>query len=395
MSSTQNLDGLLKWRCVGPFRGGRIVAVSGSYDDPSTFYFGAVAGGIWKTTDAGSYWTPISDGFLNTSSIGALAVAPSDSNVIYAGTGETTIRIDVTHGDGIYKSTDAGKTWSHIGLEDTRFIGKVRVHPDNPDIVYVAALGHAFGPNKERGVYKSVDGGKNWTQTLFVSDKAGAVDLTLDANPRIIYATIWEAHRKFWDISSGGEDSGIWRSTDGGDTWEKISGNQGLPKGILGKVGISASPAKAGRVWALVEHTTEGGCYRSDDYGDTWIKVSDNQNLLSRAWYYIHITADPVDADTVYVNNLDFWKSSDGGATFSPIPVPHGDCHDLWIDPKDNRRMIQANDGGANISLNGGYSFSSIFNQPTAQFYHISVDSNTPYNIYGTQQENPRVGVPS
>ncbi len=246
MSSTQNLDGLMKWRCVGPFRGGRIVAVSGSYDDPSTFYFGAVAGGIWKTTDAGSYWTPISDGYLNTSSIGALAVAPSDSNVIYAGTGETTIRIDVTHGDGVYKSTDAGKSWDHIGLEDTRFIGKIRVHPDNPDIVWVAALGHAYGPNKERGVFKSVDGGATWKQVLFVSEKAGAVDITVDANPHILYATIWEAHRKFWQISSGGEDSSIWRSTDGGDTWENITANQGLPKGTLGKIGVSASPARLG-----------------------------------------------------------------------------------------------------------------------------------------------------
>ena len=310
MSSTQNLDGLLKWRCVGPFRGGRIVAVSGSYDDPSTFYFGAVAGGIWKTTDAGSYWTPISDGFLNTSSIGALAVAPSDSNVIYAGTGETTIRIDVTHGDGIYKSTDAGKTWSHIGLEDTRFIGKVRVHPDNPDIVYVAALGHAFGPNKERGVYKSVDGGKNWTQTLFVSDKAGAVDLTLDAKPRIIYATIWEAHRKFWDISSGGEDSGIWRSTDGGETWQGC--NEKLleftkqdkfksrivsdteTEGMMDSHALAISSARPGTVFLA----NRMGLFRSPDRGDSWEEMGIGR--FSPLTYARGVRVSPHDPKTMY-----------------------------------------------------------------------------------------------
>ena len=396
MADVQNLEGLLRWRCIGPFRGGRVVTVAGSYHDPNTFYFGAVAGGVWKTTDAGLYWRCVSDGFFTTSAVGALAVAPSDSNVIYAGTGETTIRIDVSHGDGVYKSSDAGRTWDNVGLRDTRFIGKIRVHPENPDIVWVAALGHAFGQNKERGVFKSTDGGKNWKQVLFVSEKAGAVDLSVDTtNPRILYASIWETYRNFWQISSGGPESGLWQSTDGGETWTNITTRQGLPKGLLGKIGVAASPAKPGRVWALIEHVKEGGLYRSDDYGTQWERVSDNQNLVSRAWYYMHLTADPQDGDTVYVNNLDFYKSSDGGKNFSQIPTPHGDNHDLWIDPRNNQRMIQGNDGGANISLNGGASFSSIYNQPTAQFYHLATDNLEPYTVFGTQQDNSSIAVPS
>jgi photosystem II stability/assembly factor-like uncharacterized protein len=396
MSKEKTLEGLLRWRCIGPFRGGRVVAVSGSYSEPNTFYFGATAGGIWKTIDAGVYWRPVSDGFLTTSSIGAIQVAPSDSNVIYAGTGETTIRIDVSHGDGVYKSVDAGKTWQNVGLQDTRAIGKIRIHPENPDIVWVAALGHPFGPNKERGVFKTENGGKDWRQVLYVSDKAGAVDLSLDlTNPRIMYASIWEAYRNFWQISSGGPDSGLWQSTDGGETWHNICQRHGLPVGMMGKIGVAASPARPGRVWALIQHATEGGLYRSDDHGETWQKTSDDQNLLSRAWYYTHVTADPVDPDTVYVNNLSFYKSNDAGKTFFEMPTPHGDNHDLWIDPKDNRRMIQANDGGANISLNGGFSFSSIYNQPTAQFYHLATDNREPYTVFGTQQDNSSVAVPS
>jgi photosystem II stability/assembly factor-like uncharacterized protein len=391
-----DLDGLLRWRCIGPFRGGRVVAVAGTTHDPHTYYFGAVAGGVWKSTDDGTYWKPVSDGFFTTSSVGALAVAPSDPNVIYAGSGETTIRIDVSHGDGVYRSTDAGRTWANVGLRETRHIGKVRIHPHNPDIVWVAALGHAFGPNAERGVFKSDDGGATWRKTLFVSDKAGAVDLTLDeTNPRILYAAIWEAHRSFWQISSGGPDSGLWRSVDGGETWENLTARPGMPSGILGKIGVSASPAQAGRVWALLEHATEGGLYRSDDHGEHWEKVSGDHNLISRAWYYMHLTADPQDADTVYVNNFKLWKSSDGGKTVAEIATPHGDNHDLWIDPNDNRRMIQGNDGGANISVNGGYSWSTIFNQPTAQFYHLAADNREPYTLYGTQQDNSSIAVPS
>ncbi len=393
---TLDVEGLLRWRCIGPFRGGRVVAVAGSPDDPNTFYFGAVAGGVWKTTDAGTCWRCVSDGFFETASVGALAVAPSDPNVLYAGTGETTIRIDVSHGDGVYKSTDAGRTWANVGLRDTRHIGKIRVHPQNPDVVWVAALGHAFGPNPERGVFKSEDGGASWRKTLFVSDKAGAVDLSLDeTNPRVLYAVVWEAFRSPWQISSGGPDSGLWRSTDGGETWENLTDRPGLPKGTIGKIGVAASPARAGRVWAIVEHREEGGLYRSDDHGERWERVCDNQELVSRAWYYMHLTADPRDAETVYVNNLDFWRSSDGGRTFVKMATPHGDNHDLWIDPRDNRRMIQGNDGGACVSFNGGTSWSSIYNQPTAQFYHLGVDTREPYTVYGTQQDNSSIAVPS
>ena len=396
MSDGHDLDGLLRWRCIGPFRGGRVVAVAGSYDDPATFYFGAAAGGVWKTTNAGTYWRCVSDGAFTTASVGALAVAPSDSNVLYAGTGETTIRIDVSHGDGVYKSTDAGRTWANVGLRETRHIGKVRVHPRDPDKVWVAALGHAFGPNPERGVFTSDDGGATWRHVLHVSDKAGAVDLSLDeANPRFLYAAVWEAHRSFWQISSGGPDSGLWRSRDGGETWEPLSGRPGLPTGTLGKIGVAASPARAGRVWALIEHATEGGLYRSDDHGDTWERVSDDQKLISRAWYYTHATADPTDAETVYVNNLDFYRSTDGGHTFVEIATPHGDNHDLWIDPRDPRRMIQGNDGGATVSFNGGLTFSTIYNQPTAQFYHLAADTREPYIVYGTQQDNTSVAVPN
>ena len=396
MTGKSTLDGLMRWRCIGPFRGGRVVAVTGSYTDRNTFYFGGCAGGVWKTVDAGTYWQNVSDGYFTTSSVGAIAVAPSDSNVIYAGTGETTIRIDVSHGDGVYKSTDEGRTWTNVGLRETRHIGKIRVHPTDPDTLWVAALGHAFGPNKERGVFKSTDGGATWKHVLFVSDKAGAVDLTIDpSNPRILYASIWEAHRSFWQISSGGPDSGLWQSLDGGETWTDISERFGLPEGPLGKIGVAASGAKGGRVWALIEHKTDGGLYRTDDLGQKWEKVCADQNLLSRAWYYTHLTADPQDSDTVYCNNLDFHKSSDGGRTFIQIPTPHGDNHDLWIDPTDNKRMIQGNDGGANVSLNGGYTFSSIYNQPTSQFYHLATDTHEPYNVYGTQQDNSSLAVPS
>ena len=390
-----NLDNIARWRCIGPFRGGRVVAVAGDVNDTGTFYFGACAGGVWKTQDAGQYWECISDGFFKTASVGALAVSEADPNVIYAGTGEATIRIDVSHGDGVYKSTDAGRSWQHLGLDDTRHIGKIRIHPRDPDTVFVAALGHAFGRNQQRGVFKSTDGGASWQHVLFVSDKAGAVDLSIDPNnPRIIYASIWEAHRSFHQISSGGEDSGIWRSMDSGDTWHNISAHPGLPGGILGKIGIAASPAQSGRVYALIEHQ-QGGMYRSDDYGDSWDFVGRNNDIISRAWYYMHLTPDPQDADTVYVNNLRFWKSLDGGRTYAMIGTPHGDNHDLWIDPNNPRRMVQGNDGGACVSLNGGASWSSIFNQPTAQFYHVAADNREPYCVYGTQQDNSSVAVPS
>lgn len=387
----------LHWRCVGPPRGGRVVACAGDPYDDMTFYFGACAGGIWKTTDGGTYWRCISDGFLKSATIGALAVSEADPNVIYAGTGETTIRIDVSYGDGIYKSTDAGKTWRHMGLKETRHIGEIRIHPDNPDIVYVAALGHAFGENPERGVYRSVDGGENWELILHQSEKAGAIDISLDPNnPRIIFAAMWEAYRKFWTLSSGGPDSALFRSLDGGDTWEEVSNNPGFPTGTLGKIGVSISPAKSGRIWALVEaKDLAAGMYRSDDGGDSWQQVSPNRDLIHRPWYYTHVFADTTDENTVYVCNYQMWKSTDGGRNYDEITTPHGDNHDLWIDPVNNQRMVQGNDGGANVSFNGGATWSTIYNQMTAQFYRMDIDNQFPYSLYATQQDNTSICVPS
>lgn len=393
----QTLLKSMTWRCIGPPRGGRVVAVAGDPKRPNLFYFGAVAGGVWKTTDAGVTWTNISDGYFKSASVGAIAVADADPNVIYVGMGETTIRTDVSHGDGVYKSTDGGQSWQHLGLAETRHIGKIRIHPQNPDIAYVAALGHAFGPNPERGVYRTQDGGKTWALVLHKSNKAGAVDLSFDPHhPAVLYATLWEAQRNFWSLSSGGEDSGLWKSSDGGDTWSEITRAKGLPQsGLIGKIGVAASPAKAGRVWALIESQEAPGLYRSDDYGATWQKLTDKQDLRYRPWYYSHVIADPVDAETVYVMNLGAWKSTDGGKTFEQIPTPHGDNHDLWIDPRNNQRMVQGNDGGACVSFNGGETFSTIYNQLTAQFYNIAADNQQPYRVYATQQDNSSISVPS
>ncbi len=397
LSGQDALFAALKFRCIGPPRGGRVVAVAGDPSDFATFYFGAVAGGIWKTTDAGTTWLNVSDGFLKTASVGALEVAVSDPNVIYAGMGETAIRTDVSHGDGVYKSTDAGRSWTHMGLSDTRHIGAIRIHPKNPDIVYVAALGHAFGANEERGVFRSRDGGATWQKVLYVSDHAGAIDVTLDVhNPGILYASIWEARRGPWYMSSGGEGSGIWRSTDGGDNWTELSRHPGLPaEGLYGKIGVAASPVQAGRVWAMVESQNDPGLYRSDDFGDTWKLLCDQPELRRRPWYYMHVHADTQDADTVYVSNLSFHRSIDGGRTFTEIPTPHGDNHGLWIDPRNNRRMIQSNDGGANVSFDAGGSFSTVYNQLTAQLYHLDTDGRFPYRVYATQQDNSSISVPS
>lgn len=396
---SQDLLNAMNFRCIGPPRGGRVVAVAGDPTNPALYYFGAVAGGVWKTEDAGMSWVNISDGFFKTSSVGALTVSHSDPNVIYAGMGETTIRTDVSYGDGVYKSTDGGQTWTHCGLADTRHIGEIRVHPKNPDLVYVAALGHAFGTNEERGVFRSKDGGKSWEKVLYKSDKAGAVDITFDPrNPDILYATVWETHRNFWELSSGGPDSGLWKSTDGGDTWTDITLAKGLltEDAIVGKIGVAASPVKAGCVWALVEASEGSGLYRSDDFGTSWTFLTDKQDLRYRPWYYMHIFADPQDADTLYVNNLGLWKSTDGGKNWEKIATPHGDNHDLWIDPNNNQRMIQSNDGGANVSFNGGTSWSTIYNQLTAQFYHVATDNQEPYyHVYGTQQDNSSISVPS
>ena len=387
----------LAFRCIGPPRGGRVVAVAGHPTEAMTFYFGACAGGVWKTVDGGTYWENTSDGFFTSSAVGALAVAESDPNVIYAGMGEATIRLDVSYGDGVYRSTDGGKTWANAGLRDTHHIGRIQVHPHTPDIVYVAALGHAFGPNQERGVFRSMDGGQSWEKVLFVSDKAGAVDLILDrANPRVLYAAIYEVRRTFWSLSSGGPDSGLWKSTDGGDTWVDLSANPGIPAGLKGKIGVTVSPARPDRVWAILEmEGDKGGVYRSDDGGQRWEQVSTNRDLLARPWYYCHIFADPQDPDTVYINNLKMWKSTDGGRTYSEVTTPHGDNHDLWVDPRNPQRMINGNDGGACVSFNGGDTWSTIYNQLTAQFYHLAVDNQHPYRVYGTQQDNSSISVPS
>jgi photosystem II stability/assembly factor-like uncharacterized protein len=387
----------LKWRCIGPPRGGRVVAVAGDPRDRNVFYFGACAGGVWKTIDGGIYWRCVSDGFFGSAAIGALEVARSDPNVIYAGTGETEIRLDVSWGDGIYKSTDAGRTWSHLGLRESRFVGRIRIHPDDPDLVYVAALGDVFGANEERGVFRSRDGGKTWSKVLYRDADTAAVDLALDSrNPRILFAAFWQTRRNFWNISSGGPGSGLFRSTDGGESWAEISRNPGLPTGPLGKLGVAVSPARSGRVWALVETESEKtGLYRSENYGESWALVSSHRDLMHRPWYYTHVFADPCHDETVYVANLALWKSTDGGASFTEIQTPHGDNHDLWIDPADPNRMIEGNDGGACVSCNGGQTWSSIYNQPTAQFYRIDTDNQYPYRVYATQQDNTTISTPS
>ncbi len=392
---TQEVIHASAWRNIGPHRGGRVVAVAGDVSTPGQFWFGACAGGVWKTTDSGITWRNVSDGFFNTAAIGALAVSESDPNVIYAGTGETSIRNQVSHGDGIYKSTDGGRSWEHAGLSDTRHIGKIQIHPHDPDTVYVAALGHAFGPNDERGVFRSRDGGTSWERVFHRSDRSGTHDLAMDPNnPRILYAPSWQVRRYPHALDSGGEECGLHRSFDGGDTWEEISRKPGLPGGLLGKIGVAASRAQPGRVWTLIE-AGDGALFRSDDYGESWVRLSEQSTLRTRPWYYMHVTADPVDADTVYVQNYGIWKSTDAGATFEKLPTMHGDEHALWIHPRDNRTMIKGDDGGACVSHNGGQSWSTIVNQPTAQMYHVITDDQYPYRVYGSQQDNTAITLPS
>ncbi len=384
----------MAWRLIGPFRGGRSVAVAGVSGQPAVYYFGGVGGGVWKTTDAGVSWHNVSDGFLRTASVGAISVAPSDPNVVYVGMGEHAPRgVTTSHGDGVYRSTDAGRTWTHLGLERTRAISRIVVHPGDPDHVYVAAQGPPYGPGEERGVYRSRDGGATWEKILYVGETAGASDLSLDpANPRILYAAFWDHQRDPWQVRSGGPGSGIWKSTDSGSTWNRI--DEGLPD-LMGKIGVSVSGANPDRVFAMVEAEPDGGVYRSDDAGATWRRVNDTRGLRSRPWYYIEIFADPQDENTVYVLNAPFWKSIDGGRTFQSISVGHGDTHDLWINPRDNRNMILADDGGAEITFNGGASWSTLNNQPTAQFYRVNADNQYPYWVYGGQQDNSSVAIKS
>lgn len=384
----------LEWRCIGPFRGGRVVAVAGDPRDPATFYFGSTGGGVWKTTDAGQYWVNVSDGFFKRASVGGIAVAAADPNVIYVGMGEATIRGNVSHGDGVYRSTDAGRTWKHLGLAATRNISKVRVHPTDPNTVFVAALGHAHGPNPERGIFRSTDGGASWDRVLFRSEEAGASDLCIDpTNPRIMYAGFWQTRRGPYELVSGGPGSGLFRSDDGGLTWTELTYKPGMPKGVKGKVTVAASGARAGRVWAMVE-AEKGGVFRSDDWGETWELLCEDRNLRQRAWYYSHIYADPRDPETVWVLNVETWRSVDGGKTFGRVQAPHGDNHDLWIDPANPQRLIIGNDGGATVSLNGGISWSTFYNQPTSEFYHVTVDNRTPYRVYGAQQDNTTFSTP-
>jgi len=385
--------GGMRFRNVGPYRGGRVCAVTGVRGRPATFYFGSTGGGVWKTDDAGTSWEPISDRDFATGSVGAIAVAPSDANVIYAGTGEASMRGNVAAGDGVYRSTDAGRHWSNVGLRETQHISRVVVDPRDADTVYVAALGHAWGPNPERGVYRSRDGGRSWRRLLFVDAKTGAADLAMDPhNPRVLFAAFWQAYRAPWSIESGGPASGLYKSTDGGDSWRKLAG--GLPQGVVGRIGVAVSAARPDRVWAIVE-AADGGLFRSDDGGEQWLRVSAAHALRQRAWYYSWVYADPRQPDTVYLPNVELAKSIDGGRTFTVVGPRFSDNHDLWIDPDDTGRMILGNDGGARISLNGGRTWSSEDNQPTSQIYRVAVDRRVPYWIYGAQQDKTTIAIPS
>ena len=384
----------LKWKNIGPTRGGRSIASAGSDARPLEYYFGAVGGGLWKTTDAGQSWTPVTDGQIKSSSVGAVAVAPSNPDVVYLGMGETELRGNIMQGDGVYKSTDSGKTWSHSGLADTQAIARVRIHPKNPDIVYVAALGHPYGPNAERGVFRTRNGGKTWQKILFKSDHAGAIDLCLDPkNPNVIFAAIWDAYRTPWSLSSGGPLSGLYKSTDGGDHWTEITRNPGLPTGIIGKIGVSVSGVDGKRVYALIE-AEDGGLFVSGDAGKNWKRINDERKIRQRAFYYTRIYADPQKRDTLYVLNTNLFRSEDGGKVFKNLREPHGDNHDLWIASNDDRRMINSNDGGANVSSNAGETWTAQ-NFPTAQLYHVTTTKDIPYHVCGAQQDNSTVCVPS
>ncbi|MEO1257816.1 MAG: glycosyl hydrolase [Bacteroidota bacterium] len=392
VSFDESLYSSLEWRSIGPFRGGRSCTVTGVPGKPNLYYFGGTGGGVWRTQDGGRSWKNISDGFFG-GSIGAVTVAESDHNVIYVGGGEVTVRGNVSYGYGVWKSVDAGKTWKQMGLEKSRHISRIRVHPTNPDVVYAAVLGDLFKDTEERGVYKSVDGGKSWERILFANSGAGAVDLTFDPNnPRILYASTWKIRRTPYDLSSGGEGSGLWKSTDSGETWESLSDKKGMPKGTLGIIGVTVSPVNSQRVWAIVENK-DGGVFRSEDGGETWNRINQSRSLRQRAWYYSRIYADTHDEDVVYVMNVRYHKSTDGGRTFKASNAPHGDHHDLWIAPENPDRMVIADDGGGQVSYDGGQTWTTYHNQPTAQFYRVTTDDHFPFRIYAAQQDNSTVRI--
>jgi photosystem II stability/assembly factor-like uncharacterized protein len=390
-----NLYAGMRWRSIGPARGGRSIAAVGSASRPNEYYFGAVGGGVWKTTDFGMTWSPVGDTNFRTSSVGAIVVAPSNPDIVYAGFGESCFRGNIIQGDGVYRSSDAGKTWTHAGLETTEVISKLRVHPTNPDLVYAAVLGHSYEAHPDRGVYRSKDGGKTWERVLFRDDRSGAIDLSMDPkNPDVLFAALWQVYRTPWSMESGGPGSGLFKSTDGGTTWTEITKNAGLPSGLWGRVGVSVSGADSSRVYALIENDN-GGVFVSDDGGQTWHRTNEDRNLRQRAFYYTHIFADPVEKDTVYVLNVQFFKSTDGGKTFpTQLRPPHGDNHDLWIAPNDNKRMVQGNDGGGNVSVNGGQTWSGQ-EYATGQFYNVFTTKHVPYHVCGAQQDNSTACVGS
>jgi photosystem II stability/assembly factor-like uncharacterized protein len=393
-TDTAALEGL-EWRLIGPYRGGRVTTVAGVPGKSNLYYMGATGGGVWKTENAGTSWENLSDDDFKVGTIGAVAVAESDHNVLYVGTGESPIRgVTTSHGDGVWKSTDAGKSWQHVGLKKSGQISRIRIHPANSDIAFVAVQGQIWGPNEERGIFRTTDGGKSWQHVLKVNENTGASDLSMDpTNPRILYAAMWNHGRKPWYIQSGGTGGGLYKSTDGGDSWNKLEG--GLPK-LIGKIGVAVSASNPDRVYTLIEaESGKGGLWRSENGGETWKLINGHRVLHSRAWYYIHIAADPVDEDTVYVLNVPLLKSIDGGKTWEKISAPHGDHHDLWINPADNRNMINGNDGGATITFDGGNSWSSIKNQPTSQFYRVTTDNLVPFRIYGGQQDSSTVAIAS
>jgi len=384
----------MKYRLIGPFRGGRSLTAAGVPGDPTTYYFGATGGGVWKSTDAAMTWAPVFDK-EGTSAIGSLAVANSDPNILYVGTGEACIRGNISHGDGVYKSIDGGKTWKNVGLGDTRAIGKVIINPANPDIVFVAALGHPYGPNTERGIFRTTDGGKTWEKVLYKDENTGGIDVAFDPhNSNILFAALWQARRTSWSMDDGGPGSGLYRSSDGGTTWKRLE-EHGLPKGPYGRIGVAVA-ANSERVYALIEaRNPEGGLYRSDDGGENWRFVNPSHPLWQRPWYYMHIIADPRDENVVYIMDVETWKSTDGGHLFDKVHVPHGDNHGLWIDPLDTRRMIASNDGGVTVTVDGGKTWTAEDNQPTAQFYHVITDNATPYRVYGSQQDSGTVAIAS